>query len=72
MPRDDVIALMKQIKLISMPKIYDEVLASAQKRRHTPATVIETLLQAEVAERDARSIRYRMTQAKFPLPKELD
>ncbi|MBQ74142.1 MAG: ATPase [Gammaproteobacteria bacterium] len=55
-----------------MPKIYDEVLASAQKRKHTSATVIETLLQAEVAERDARSIRYRMTQAKFPVPKDLD
>tara|TARA_B100001964_G_C14204150_1_gene587290 strand:- start:20 stop:679 length:660 start_codon:yes stop_codon:yes gene_type:complete len=48
------------------------VLASAQKRKHTSATVIETLLQAEVAERDARSIRYRMTQAKFPVPKDLD
>ncbi len=48
------------------------MLASAQKRKHTSATVIETLLQAEVAERDARSIRYRMTQAKFPVPKDLD
>jgi len=72
MPRNEAIDLMKQLKLISMPKIYDEVLASASKRRQTPATVIETLLQAEVAEREARSIRYRMTQAKFPIPKDLD
>ncbi len=72
MPRDETLDLMKQLKLVSMPKIYDEVLTTASKRRHTAATVIETLLQAEVAERKARSIRYRMTQAKFPVPKDLD
>ena len=43
-----------------------------RKRRQTHETVIEELLQVEVAERRARSIRYRMTQARFPIPKDLD
>jgi DNA replication protein DnaC len=72
MPRDEVMSLMKTLKFVGMPKAYDEVLATGRKRRHTTETVIEELLQVEVSERRARSIRYRMTQARFPVPKDLD
>jgi DNA replication protein DnaC len=72
MPRDEVMGLMKTLKFVGMAKAYDEVLASGRKRRHTTETVIEELLQVEVGERRARSIRYRMTQARFPVPKDLD
>ena len=72
MPRDEVMGLMKILKFVGIPKAYDEVLAAGRKRRHTTETVIEELLQVEVSERRARSIRYRMTQARFPVPKDLD
>ncbi len=72
MPRGEVMELMKTLKFIGMPKAYDEVLAAGRKRRQTPETIIEELFQVEVNERRTRSIRYRMTQARFPVPKDLD
>ena len=72
MPRDEIMGLMKTLKFVGIPKAYDEVLAAGRKRRHTTETVIEELLQVEVSERRARSIRYRMTQARFPVAKDLD
>ncbi len=72
MPRGEVMELMKTLKFIGMPKAYDEVLAAGRKRRQTAETIIEELFQVEVSERRTRSIRYRMTQARFPVPKDLD
>ena len=72
MPRHDVMGLMKSLKFVGMPKVYGEVLAAGRKRRQTTETVIEQLFEVEVSERQARSIRYRMTQARFPVPKDLD
>ncbi len=72
MPRDNVMGLMKALKFIAIPKAYDEVLAAARKRRQMTEVVIEQLLEIEVSERQARSIRYRMTQARFPVPKDID
>ncbi len=72
MPRDNVMTLMQELKFVGMPKVYDEVLAAGRKRKQIPEAIIETLLETEVGERRARSIRYRMTQARFPVPKDLD
>jgi DNA replication protein DnaC len=72
MSRDNIMALMQELKFVGMPKVYDEVLASGRKRKQIPEAIIETLLETEVSERRARSIRYRMTQARFPVPKDLD
>ena len=72
MSRDYVMGLMKSLKFVAIPKAYDEVLATARKRKQTTETVIEQLFEIEVSERQARSIRYRMTQARFPVPKDLD
>ena len=63
---------MKTLKFVAIPKAYDEVLAAARKRRQLTEVVIEQLLEIEVSERKARSIRYRMTQARFPVPKDID
>ena len=70
--RAEVLELMKELRLIGMPAVYDEVLAQARKRRQSAEAVLETLLEAEAAERRARSIRYRMGQAHFPLQCELE
>ena len=50
----------------------DEVMATAIKRRDTPARIVGELLAAEIAEKQARSIKYQMTIAKLPLAKDLD
>ena len=72
MARAEVLSLMQELRLIGMPLVYDEVLAQARKRRQSADAVFETLLEAEAAERRARSIRYRMGQAHFPLQCDLE
>jgi DNA replication protein DnaC len=63
---------MGQLKLYGMKAVYDEILATAVKRRHEPQKIIGDLLHAEIAEKKARSIKYQMTIAKMPLAKEID
>lgn len=63
---------MGQLKLYGMRACFDEIMAGAVKRRHEPQRIIGDLLSAEIREKQARSIKYRMTIAKLPLAKELD
>lgn len=72
MLRDDVLKLMKMLKLRGMASVYDEVLITGRKSGMIPEKIIIELLKAEAAERHLRSIRYRMGQAKFPTQKDLD
>ena len=41
------------------------------KRRHEPSRIVGDLLAAEIAEKQARSIKYQLTIAKLPLAKSL-
>ena len=43
----------------------------AVKRTHEPQQIVGDLLQAEISEKQARSIRYQMTIAKLPLAKDI-
>ncbi|MCK7615905.1 IS21-like element helper ATPase IstB [Roseibium sediminicola] len=72
MERSHVLDAMGQLKLYGMKAAYDEVMATAVKRQHDPQQVIGDLLNAEISEKQARSIKYQMTIAKLPLAKELD
>jgi DNA replication protein DnaC len=72
MERSEILELMMQLKLFGMRAAYDEVMASALKRGYEPTRVIGELLAAEIAEKQARSIKYQMTLAKVPLAKDLD
>lgn len=47
-------------------------MASGIKRQHEPPRIVGDLLQSEIAEKQARSIRYQLTVAKLPLAKGLD
>jgi DNA replication protein DnaC len=47
-------------------------IATAVKRQHEPQRVVGDLLTAEIAEKQARSIKYQMTIAKLPLAKDID
>ncbi|WP_395172742.1 IS21-like element helper ATPase IstB [Roseibium alexandrii] len=72
MERSHVLDAMGKLKLYGMKSAYDEVMATAVKRQHDPQQVIGDLLNAEISEKQARSIKYQMTIAKLPLAKELD
>src|SRR5580704_17837841 len=50
----------------------DEIMATAIKRQHEPQRIIGDLLNAEINEKQARSIKYQLTIAKLPLAKDLD
>jgi DNA replication protein DnaC len=58
--------------LYGMKATFDEILAAGIKSRATPGKILCDLLEAEMAERKVRSIRYRMSLAKFPVDKALD
>ena len=72
MERTDVLELMAKLKLYGMRAAYDEVMTTAIKRRHEPPRILGDLLAAEIAEKQARSIKYQLTIAKLPLAKDLD
>ncbi len=71
MGRHEVLELMSELKLVGMKAAYDEVLSNALKRQHPAQQIISDLLQAEIAEKQARSIRYQVGIAKLPLIKEV-
>ena len=71
MERTQILDLMGTLKLYGMRSAYDEVMASAIKRQHEPPRIVGDLLQSEIAEKQARSIRYQMTVAKLPLAKDI-
>jgi len=72
MLRDKLMTAMEHLHLHGMQSVLDEVLAVGIKQRHTPERLLLDLLEAELAERTARSIRYRLGLAKFPVDKDLD
>lgn len=63
---------MSQLKLYGMKMAYDEIITTAVKRQHAPQKVVGDLLNAEISEKQARSIKYQMTIAKLPLAKDID
>jgi len=72
MERTQILDLMGTLKLYGMRSAYDEIMASGIKRQHEPPRIVGDLLQSEIAEKQARSIRYQMTVAKLPLAKEIE
>ncbi len=71
MERHDVLELMSQLKLAGMRAAYDEIVGAGVKRKHPIGRIIGELLAAEVADKLARSIRYRLSTAKLPMAKDL-
>jgi DNA replication protein DnaC len=62
---------MSGLKLFGMKAAYDEIIVTAVKRQHEPQRIVGDLLAAEIAEKQARSIKYQMTTARLPLAKDL-
>ena len=59
MDRSDILELMAKLKLFGMRAVYDEVMTTAIKRQYEPVRIIGELLAAEIAEKQARSIKYQ-------------
>lgn len=72
MLRNDIIDRMKELKLPGMMAAYDEIVSLGLKKHATPEKILLELLQAEAADREARGIRYRTSQARFPVVKDID
>ena len=72
MERTQLFDLMGELKLYGMKAAYDEIMATAVKRQHEPQRIVGDLLNAEVSEKQARSIKYQLTIAKLPLAKDLN
>jgi DNA replication protein DnaC len=69
--RHEILELMSELKLAGMRTAFDELVADGLKRQHPVQRIIGELLKAEIAEKQARSIKYQLTIAKLPLAKEL-
>lgn len=70
--RERIMEALATLGLYGMKTTFDEIIAAGIKSRATPEKIFCDLLEAEMAERKARSIRYRMGLAKFPVDKSLD
>jgi IstB-like ATP binding protein len=72
MERTQLFDLMAELKLYGMKAAFDEIMATAVKRQHEPQRIVGDLLNAEINEKQARSIKYQLTIAKLPLAKDLE
>ena len=72
MERSEILTAMGELKLYGMKAAFDEIITTAVKRQHEPQRVVGDLLTAEIAEKQARSIKYQITIAKLPLAKDVD
>lgn len=71
MQRHELIDLLGQLKLAGMRMHFDDVVAPGRKRQRPFEVIFGELLCAEIADKQARSIRYQLGIAKLPLAKEL-
>ena len=72
MERQDILAAMTDLKLLGMRASFDEIVGKGMARRDEFYPLIASLIRAEHTHRQARSISYRITGAKFPVLKDLD
>lgn len=71
-PIDEVVDLLKTLRLPHMRTAAPELLATAKAQRWEPAEAIRALLAEELAGRQASSIRARRKAAAFPTGKTFD
>jgi DNA replication protein DnaC len=68
----DLMAALTRLKLSRVRAIAPEVLRTAKTQRWAPEEVLRTLVEAEIAARDAANERNRLRAAGFPVTKTLD
>ena len=71
MKADAMITTLKALKLFGMADTVADMATQSSPAYQQAVPVLETLLKAEVADRDVRSINYQMKAAKFPAYRDL-
>lgn len=68
----DLLSQLKALKLHGMADAWADIQAESHRPTKTsPEEMLRRLLQAEIADRQARSLRYQLTTAKFPIHRDL-
>ena len=68
----DLDAALRRLKLATVRRNAAEVLQVAKTQRWTPEEILRTLVEAEIAARDASNTANRLKAAAFPVTKTLD
>lgn len=68
----DLDAGLRRLKLAAIRRTAPEVLLTAKTQRWTPEEVLRTLVESELAARDASNIVNRLKAAAFPVAKTLE
>jgi DNA replication protein DnaC len=68
----DLQAALRRLKLATMRKMAPELLVVAKTQRWSPEEFLRTLVEAEIASREASNARARLKAAAFPVTKTLD
>jgi len=71
MERHEIFEMMRALKLAGMRAVYDETMRAGIQHKRAPTEILGDLLKAELAEKTARSVRYQMSAAQFPVMKHL-
>jgi DNA replication protein DnaC len=68
----DLIEGLRRLKLAAMRALAPELLVTAKTQRWSPEEFLRTLIEAEIAARDASNARTRLKAAAFPVVKTLE
>ena len=71
MEADAMIATMKSLQLYGMAQAVEDLAQQRSPAYSQAEPILSTLLKAEVAEREVRSINYQMKSARFPAHRDL-
>jgi DNA replication protein DnaC len=63
---------LKRLKMAAMRQLAPDLLVTAKTQRWNPEELLRTLVEAEIAARDASNARTRQRQACFPVTKTLE
>src|ERR1017187_2917741 len=63
---------LKTLRLRGMASALEESLTALSQKKLAPTTWLGQLLQAEMADRQARSDEYQLRLARFPVPRDFD
>jgi DNA replication protein DnaC len=68
----DLVEGLRRLKLAAMRRLAPELLVTAKTQRWAPEELLRTLVEAEIAARDASNARTRLKIAAFPVAKTLE
>lgn len=71
MNTDAMVRILRSLKLFGMAQSVDELASQSSPAYQQALPILESLLKAEIAERDVRSIQYQMKAARFPAYRDL-